>query len=141
MKVLQIGGIAVALVAGFCAPTLFKNFSSAPEPKSLDEYCFLSTEPCIQHDVAMTLSVDTAQPLIPAQLEVEWQDSEADQLVLSLVGREMEMGEPKFMLKKVAPGKFVGDVTLPVCTQDSMTWVGELSDGKDTIYPALKMQR
>ncbi|MFN1581390.1 hypothetical protein [Vibrio rotiferianus] len=141
MKVLQIAGIAVALVAGFYAPTLIKNFASAPEPKSLDEYCFLSTDPCIQNDVAMTLSVDTAQPLIPAKLEVEWQDSDADQLVLSLVGREMEMGEPKFMLKKVAPGKFVGDVILPVCTHDAMTWVGELSDGKDTIYPALKMQR
>ena len=89
----------------------------------------------------MTLGVDNAQPLIPAQLQVEWQDSEAKQLVLSLVGREMDMGEPKFILKKIAPGKFVGDVTLPVCRQNSMTWVGELFDGENTVYPALTMQK
>ena len=141
MKVLQIAGITIALVAGFYAPTLLKNFSSTPAAKSDDEYCFLSTQPCVQHNVVMTLGVDNTQPLIPAQFQVEWQNSEAKQLVLSLVGREMDMGEPKFILKKVAPGKFVGDVTLPVCRQNSMTWVGELSDGENTVYPALKMQK
>lgn len=89
----------------------------------------------------MTLNIDSAQPLVPAQLTVEWQDTDADQLVLSLAGREMEMGEPKFLLKKVSKGQYTGEVVLPVCTQESMTWVGELTDGQNTIYPAIKMQR
>ncbi|AXY03504.1 hypothetical protein D1115_21905 [Vibrio alfacsensis] len=141
MKVLKIAGIAVALIAGFYAPTLIKHFSSPPELTSLDEYCLLSTQTCVQDDVSMTLSVDTAQPLIPAKIEVNWTDNGADQLVLSLVGREMDMGKPTFILKRVSSGKFVGDITLPVCTHGSMTWLGELSDGTNTLNPAIKMQR
>ena len=141
MKLLNITGVAVALVAGFYAPTLLKSLSTSSELKPLDEYCFLSTAACVQQDVTMTLNVDNTQPLVPALLTVEWSDSEAEQLVLSLSGREMEMGEPKFLLNKVSPGKYMGDVVLPVCTQESMTWVGELTDGQDTIYPAIKMQR
>jgi hypothetical protein len=141
MKLLNIIGLAVALAAGFYAPTLIKSLSTSSELKQLDEYCFLSTTACVQHDVSMILNVDNAQPLVPAQLTVEWSDSQAEQLVLSLSGREMEMGEPKFLLKKVSPGKYMGEVVLPVCTQESMTWVGELSDGQNTIYPAIKMHR
>ncbi|WP_049886700.1 hypothetical protein, partial [Vibrio parahaemolyticus] len=95
----------------------------------------------VQQGVTMTLNVDNAQPLIPAKLDVEWNKSDAEQLVLSLSGREMEMGKPKFLLKKIALGKYSGEVVLPVCTQESMTWVGELTDGQSTIYPAIKMQR
>lgn len=141
MKLMNITGVAVALVAGFYAPTLLKSLSTSSELKPLDEYCVLSTAACVQQDITMTLNVDNTQPLVPALLTVEWSDSEAEQLVLSLSGREMEMGEPKFLLNKVSPGKYMGEVVLPVCTQESMTWVGELTDGQDTIYPAIKMQR
>ncbi|WP_319534872.1 hypothetical protein [uncultured Vibrio sp.] len=141
MKLLNIAGVAVALVAGFYAPTLIKNLSTSSELKPLDEYCFLSTTACVQQDVSMTLNVDNTQPLIPAQITVEWFDSEAEQLVLSLSGLEMEMGEPKFLLNKVSPGKYIGELILPVCTQESMTWVGELTDGQNTIYPAINMHR
>ncbi len=89
----------------------------------------------------MTLNVDKAQPLVPAQLTIEWPDTKAEQLVLSLSGRDMEMGEPKFLLKSDGQGHYIGELVLPVCTQESMIWVGELSDGKKTIYPAIKMQR
>ncbi len=89
----------------------------------------------------MTLDVDSVQPMIPAELTVYWPNTQAEQLVLSLTGQEMEMGEPKFVLKKRSLGQYKGEVLLPVCTQESMTWVGELSDGQHTIYPAIKMQR
>nr|WP_319552922.1 hypothetical protein [uncultured Vibrio sp.] len=141
MKLLNITGVAVALVAGFYAPTLLKSLSASSELKPLEEYCFLSTTSCVQQDVSMILNVDNTQPLVPAQLTVEWPDSKTEQLVLSLSGLEMEMGEPKFLLNKVSPGKYTGELILPVCTQESMTWVGELTDGQDTIYPAIKMQR
>ncbi|UFN72011.1 hypothetical protein LN249_16350 [Vibrio alginolyticus] len=141
MKVLQIAAVSAALVAGFYAPTLLKSFSSSTPIKSIDEYCVFSTASCVQENVTMTLNADTAQPLVPTTLNVEWRTSDAEQLVLSLSGREMEMGEPKFLLKQVAPGRYQGDIILPVCTQDAMTWVGELSDGESTVYPAIKMQR
>ncbi|MGI3065953.1 hypothetical protein ACRTEL_16095 [Vibrio diabolicus] len=141
MKVLQIAAVSAALVAGFYAPTLLKSFSSSTPITPIDEYCFLSTASCVQENVTMTLNADTAQPLVPTTLNVEWRTSDAEQLVLSLSGREMEMGEPKFLLKQVAPGRYQGDIILPVCTQDAMTWVGELSDGESTVYPAIKMQR
>jgi len=108
---------------------------------SIDEYCFLSTTSCVQENVTMTLNSETAQPLVPTTLNVEWHTSDAKQLILSLSGREMEMGEPKFLLKQIAPGQYQGDIILPVCTEDAMTWVGELSDGENTVYPAIKMQR
>ncbi|MCS0138364.1 hypothetical protein NDJ13_08090 [Vibrio alginolyticus] len=141
MKLLQIAAVSAALVAGFYAPTLIKSFSSFTQSKSIDEYCFLSTTSCVQENVTMTLNSETAQPLVPTTLNVEWHTSDAKQLILSLSGREMEMGEPKFLLKQIAPGQYQGDIILPVCTEDAMTWVGELSDGESTVYPAIKMQR
>ncbi|ELN6884636.1 hypothetical protein J4H56_10145 [Vibrio alginolyticus] len=141
MKLLQIAAVSAALVAGFYAPTLIKSFSSPTQSKSIDEYCFLSTTSCVQENVTMTLNSETAQPLVPTTLNVEWHTSDAKQLILSLSGREMEMGEPKFLLKQIAPGQYQGDIILPVCTEDAMTWVGELSDGENTVYPAIKMQR
>ncbi len=141
MKLLNMAGVAVALVAGFYAPTLIKNLSISSDLKPLDEYCFLSTTACVQQEVSMLLNVDNLQPLVPAQITVEWPESKAEQLVLSLAGQEMEMGEPKFVLKKAASGKYIGELILPVCTHESMTWVGELSDGQSTIYPAIKMHR
>ncbi len=141
MKLLKITGVAVALVAGFYAPTLIKSLSTSSPLKPLDEYCFLSTTPCTQQKVSMTLNVDKMQPLLPAQITVEWPEAKAEQLVLSLTGLEMEMGQPKFLVQKVSPGHYMGELILPVCTHESMTWVGELSDGQHTIYPAIKMQR
>lgn len=141
MNLLKVTGVAIALIAGFYAPTLIKSLSTPSEPKPLDEYCVLSKQTCVQQGVSMRLSVDSAQPLVPAQITVDWPDTNAEQLVLSLTGQEMEMGQPKFLIKKVSSGKYMGEVVLPVCTQESMTWVGKLSDGQNTLYPAIKMHR
>ncbi|CAM2778845.1 hypothetical protein QTO01_11630 [Vibrio mytili] len=141
MKLIKMAGVVAALVVGFYTPTLLKNFSSSSTLKPLDEYCFLSTSPCEQQGVSMMLDVEVPQPLVPAQLTVDWEDSQAEQLILTLAGREMDMGQPKYILKQVSPGKYQGELLLPVCIQDSMTWVGELTDGQSTLYPALKMHR
>ncbi|NTJ39213.1 hypothetical protein HQK29_16385 [Vibrio vulnificus] len=45
------------------------------------------------------------------------------------------------ILKQTSPGLFRGEVILPVCTTDAMTWLGELTDGTTTVYPAIRMQR
>ncbi len=101
----------------------------------------LSTQACTQQAVSMTLSNDTAQPLVASEVRVEWPSSKEPQLVLTLSGLEMDMGKPKFILKQTSPGLFRGEVILPVCTTDAMTWLGELTDGTTTVYPAIRMQR
>ncbi|MDF2153030.1 hypothetical protein [Vibrio sp. CAU 1672] len=141
MKVLPITALGIALLAGFYTPDIIQRVSSTSEAESLDDYCMLSTATCSQHGIAMTLSVDTAQPLVPARLEVQWSSPGAEHLVLSLQGLEMDMGEPRFILNHIDNHTYAGDVVLPVCTQNTMTWIGELSDGQLSVYPAIKMHR
>lgn len=53
----------------------------------------------------------------------------------------MEMGTAVFKLTKNPNGAFTGDVILPVCTTEEMTWVGEVSDGQQSIKTSLRMER
>lgn len=137
---IKIVGIIIAVSIGFFASDITKLATQQPE-KTLDEYCMLSTATCIQDQVSITLNRDTAQPLLPVTLRIQWPNHEASQLILSLNALEMEMGTVKYSLKKSADGSFEGDIILPVCTLDNMTWVGELTDGTTTVYPALRMER
>ncbi|KYN23768.1 hypothetical protein AUQ44_17880 [Vibrio cidicii] len=138
---LKFVALMLALAGGYSAQDVASYFSAKPRSVDLADYCLLSTEPCQQQQASMTLSVDTLQPLAAATLTVDWPQSSATQLVLSLTGVEMEMGNPKYILQQVSPGHYVGELVLPVCTSDSMTWAGELSDGQHTLYPAMRMQR
>ncbi|MFH4666116.1 hypothetical protein WMQ48_15505 [Vibrio cidicii] len=138
---LKFVALMLALAGGYFAQDVASYFSAKPRSVDLADYCLLSTEPCQQQQASMTLSVDTLQPLAAATFTVDWPQSSAKQLVLSLTGVEMEMGNPKYILQQVSPGHYVGQLVLPVCTSDSMTWAGELSDGQHTLYPAMRMQR
>ncbi len=89
----------------------------------------------------MTLGQDILQPMIPTTMTVHWPDLETQTLTLELEGLEMDMGKIKYQLPRSANGEFTVSVLLPVCTQDAMTWTGQLSDGKNTVYPALRMKR
>jgi len=89
----------------------------------------------------MTLAQDKVHPLVANRLSVSWPNSDSEQLELRLQGVEMDMGTVKYVLKKTESGKFESDIILPVCTSDSMTWVGQLTDGKTTVLPALRMER
>ncbi|MGL0945559.1 hypothetical protein [Vibrio vulnificus] len=146
-NILKIIAFILALSGGFFAKDivlqLFASDTTAvtqSAPK-LEDYCMLSTQACKQQAVSMTLSNDTAQPLIASEITVEWPATNSEQLMLSLRGLEMDMGKPKFVLKQTSPGHYSGEVILPVCTTDAMTWLGELTDGTTTVYPAIRMQR
>ncbi|WP_165313280.1 hypothetical protein [Vibrio ziniensis] len=140
-SVLKLLAIFIALLAGFFASDIIKLFSEKTKNIDLSQYCVLSTTPCIQKGISMSLAQPTVHPLVANRLTVSWPNSEAQQLVLSLEGVEMEMGTVKYVLKKVESDKFETDIILPVCTNDSMTWVGQLSDSKTTVLPALRMER
>ncbi len=140
-SVLKLIVIAIALAAGFFASDIIHHLTVQKRPIDLNQYCMLSTTPCMQLNVSMSLATDTVHPLVTTQLSVNWPDTEAKQLELSLEGVEMEMGTVKFVLSKAASGLFQTDIILPVCTNNSMTWVGQLSDGKTTVLPAVRMER
>ena len=133
--------IALALTAGFFADDLYERFQDQLNRTSLSDYCLLSTTACIQDDIKVTIDRDVSQPLIPTQISVEWPKTEANELFLKMEGHEMEMGTVIFKLQKNKQGLFIGEVVLPVCTTDAMTWVGELSDGQQTMKTSLRMER
>ncbi|EPA8365805.1 hypothetical protein ACQ676_001294 [Vibrio fluvialis] len=140
-RVVRFVVVVIALLAGFFANDIVHYFQNPAPARALKSYCHLSSQACEQDGVSMTLAKDTAHPLVATPLDVQWPDSKADTLLLTLEGLEMDMGQAKFVLKRSANGHYATDLMLPVCTTDSMTWVGTLTDGNKTVYPAIRMQR
>ncbi|PTQ06098.1 hypothetical protein [Vibrio sp. ZF 223] len=142
---LKVAALGIALVAGFYGPQAVEQFKSVVDSHSpdvnLDDYCMLSTTSCEQDTVAMTLEHETAQPLVPTKIKVVWEGAASETLMLSLTGLEMEMGSARFQLKNIGNNTYEGNVILPVCTMDKMTWLGELTDGVETVNPAIRMAR
>ena len=60
--------------------------------------------------------------------------------MLTMKGLEEQLGTVRYKLKHVGNDYFEGEIMLPVCTLDEMTWLGELTDGQKTVYPALRMK-
>ena len=89
----------------------------------------------------MQADKDTSQPLVPTVVEVDWPESSSEQLLISLQGYEMEMGQVVFKLDKNANGTFSGQVILPVCTTEAMTWYGTITDGAETLKTSIRMER
>ncbi len=141
----KISLLGLAIGAGFLAPDIIERVRShslhTSSSINLNDYCQLSTKTCSQSDIQMTLEHDTAQPLMPSELTVEWPQNNAESLMLSLQGLEMEMGVVKVKLNRTEGGTYIGDVLLPVCTMEEMTWVGDISDGNQSIKTALRMAR
>ncbi len=140
-SVLKLVFILIALGAGFFANDLIKAISQQTQSVDISQYCQLSTKSCTQDNVSMTLSQDNTHPLVANRITVNWPNSKTKQLELTLKGVEMDMGVLKFVLKPTSSGQFETDIILPVCTNDSMTWAGELTDGETTVLPAIRMQR
>ncbi|UGA57761.1 hypothetical protein [Vibrio sp. VB16] len=141
MKIIQILLIFGAIALGYVVPDLVKSISQEAEPISLDKYCMVSTIACQQDGVTITLEHDLAKPLVESMIEVNWEDTTSDTLLLSLQGFEMDMGIAKYQLTKQSSGRYIGNIMLPVCTQDKMTWIGTLTDGNKEVYAAIRMER
>ncbi|MBW3695424.1 hypothetical protein EK599_06940 [Vibrio sp. T187] len=145
---LKVSAIGLALVAGFYGPQVVTSVKESmsqhqmsSESINLDDYCMLSSAACEQNSVRISLDRDVTQPLVPAKIRVEWPNAKQDSLSLNLQGLEMEMGSARYRLNSVGNDVFEGEIILPVCTLDKMTWVGELTDGQTTVKPALRMAR
>lgn len=132
---------AVALASGFFANDAIRWYHSMSEQVSLDEYCLVSTKPCQQQEISVLADKDVSHPLIPTTVNVNWPDKNADSLMMTLEGYEMEMGTALFKLYKTESGNFSGQVILPVCTTEAMTWYGTISDGTLSINTSLRMEQ
>ncbi|NAW69886.1 hypothetical protein CAG54_13440 [Vibrio sp. V27_P1S3P104] len=130
----------LALLAGFYASDLMQHFSSEAKQQN-QHYCPVTSKPCQQQGVTMRLTQDTVQPLISTTLMVDWPTSQTQQLTLTLQGLEMEMGTVKFLLTRSTGHSFSGQLMLPVCTMQNMTWIGTLTDGETTVYLSVRMEK
>jgi len=132
--------VALTALAGFYAQDIWSYLNPAPTV-SLQEHCLLSTQPCERDKVVAVISQDTTQPLLPFTIDVSWPHSNAQSLSLNLQGYEMDMGLARFALAQNGSGHYQSEILLPACTMESMTWIGQLSDGQHSVNVAIRMAR
>ncbi|WED24905.1 hypothetical protein L3Q72_18700 [Vibrio sp. JC009] len=133
--------VCLALIAGFYAPDLVKQLRGAQEGFDLSGYCMLSTLPCTQNQVTMTLEHDFTQPLVPSKLTIVWPEQTSEDLAIKLEGLEMNMGIARYKADRLPDGHYQTTLLLPVCTFEKMTWVGTISDNKNSVSVAIRMER
>ncbi|MFA0413053.1 hypothetical protein AB4520_04490 [Vibrio renipiscarius] len=132
--------LVIVALAGFFAKDIAGWFYSS-ETANLSDYCQLSTKECQQGNIIVAMESDTAQPLAPVKVVATWPDNQTDSLRLSLHGYEMDMGMALFELKASGEHTFEAEVLLPACRSKNMTWIGQLSDGQQSMNVAIRMIR
>lgn len=141
-SILKPLAIVCALGAGFFASDVYQWFNIRAHVKPLSEYCLVTTQACEVGNIRVEADRDISQPLVPTKITVDWPNSTKQQsLLITLQGYEMEMGTLMFTLNKSGATQYSGLITLPVCTQNTMTWVGEITDGQDTMSASIRMER
>ncbi len=105
---------------------------------TVEESCQLSSHACVKNGVTIKLERDTLTPLESSSISVNWPNSMAENIVVSLEGLDMSMGKPLFQLHKTTSETYEGKILLPICTQNTMTWIGTISDGSNSIPISLK---
>jgi len=111
---------------GFQVLEIGKNKSD--KRQLLTNYCQLSTQACEQNNVSVTLSTDVIHPMKATQVNVSWPElpEKTNSLMLTLEGHEMMMGIYQLKLSRASNGQFSGDLLLPFCTSNEMTWLGDI---------------
>lgn len=137
MKLLTGIVLLLALSAGFFADDL--RAWLFPAQRDLNHYCLLSQQSCEQAGVSMRLEPALNAPATTYRLTVNWPNAGAQNLILTLQGLEMDMGSAKFSLSPIGSDSYSGEIILPACSSGAMTWLGELSNGQQTVYPAIKV--
>ena len=140
-SLLKLFLVVVTLSAGFFAGDIYQWFKNRSQVKPLSEYCLLTTQACENNDVRIKVDRDISHPLVPSEIVVDWPTAQQDSLLLTLQGYEMEMGTAVFKLNKNSTGQFTGQVILPVCTTDAMTWIGEITDGQHSVSTSIRMEQ
>lgn len=137
--------VPIALFVGFYSPNIVKAVISTQQedsPLEPSQYCALSTQQCEQKGVEIRLDTNIAKPLKATHIDVNWQGSQSDQLMLTLRGLEMNLGVVKFPILKQQNGLYQGTIVLPICTENKMTWIGTLTDQQgNKVYTSIRMEK
>ncbi|WP_036799600.1 hypothetical protein [Photobacterium marinum] len=138
----------LVLVLGFAAYQL-TGFITQPNKTdtSLEKYCPLTTQGCHQDKITIQLGQDIVHPMVETGINVSWPElpDNTDNLLLSLKGHEMMMGEYHLQLSG-GDGKFSGKLLLPFCTSKAMTWKGSIAPvtnikGIKPVYISVRMTK
>ncbi|WP_299013007.1 hypothetical protein [uncultured Photobacterium sp.] len=144
-----IAKLLIAFLVGFSA---FQLTSLVTQPtlheRNISEYCVLNIKGCKQKNAVITLSSDKIHPMRETEIRVLWPDlpPSTESLLLSLEGHEMMMGVYQLKLSRVTSKHFTGELLLPFCTSNAMTWKGSIkpvsnAEQIEPIYVSLRMEK
>lgn len=129
---------------GFAALEWLPAFFRSETIYDSSQACELSQTSCNQNNASIMLSDNIVHPLQPTTMTIRWPElpEETNTLLLTLEGHEMMMGQYQLQLTRQPDDSFSGDLMLPFCTQDAMTWQGKITSesGSHTpLYVSLRM--
>ncbi|CAM3069559.1 hypothetical protein [Vibrio rarus] len=139
-KMIKSLTVLLALGLGFFANDIYHALQT---PTDLDatHYCQLSTQPCNINNATITIAEDVVSPMQPVDIHVQWPSHPQAQIWVELEGKEMSMGTAKFVLAKQDDGSFAGQLLLPVCHSNAMTWIGSIRSQNDALPISVRMQK
>ncbi|RXJ74495.1 hypothetical protein CS022_02630 [Veronia nyctiphanis] len=118
--------LSLLVGVGFLLPDL-GIWLNRSDQKKLEEYCVLGEVPCRFGNITIALDAEFLTPSTSSLITVTSQ-SALIKPTLMLRGDEMQMGVYKTELTEKESGVFTAEIILPMCTEDSMTWLGSISD-------------
>ncbi|OOE86848.1 hypothetical protein BZG74_12165 [Salinivibrio sharmensis] len=134
-------------VVAFFLPSWLSGFFSTTSSSSIAPaaYCSLNQQTCQYKDYQASLGSPMVHPLHANTLTVTApQPLATDTMIVKLKGVEMNMGEYRLALKKIDTLTYQGELMLPVCTEDSMTWAGTITlndDANNSLPIKVRMER
>ncbi|WP_084882714.1 hypothetical protein [Vibrio sp. qd031] len=137
----KLGLVVIVFVLGYGLAELPNLLDRHNETVEIESLCHMTTSECRWDATSAVLAQDVVKAMQPTTITATWPNTDADRIRVSLKGVEMEMGEPRFVLNRTQANTFTGDLLLPVCTSDAMTWVGEINDGHSSHTFKLSMER
>ncbi|WP_250684550.1 hypothetical protein [Photobacterium galatheae] len=136
--------LILAFGLGFAAIEWLPGWISQPSDFDSKLACQLSQQHCQQQNAIIQMSDDIVHPLKPTTITVQWPKlpAETQVLKLTLEGREMMMGQYQLQLTRQPDDSFSGELLLPFCTENAMTWQGSItpdSGSYSPLYVSLRM--
>ncbi|PSU13194.1 hypothetical protein C9J03_06920 [Photobacterium gaetbulicola] len=135
----------------YVAPALsasWMNFSTGQKAAMSAQYCSLGKEGCEIAGRHIKLDRNIIKPMEPAKVQVSWPSlpSSTKALELTLEGSEMMMGTYRLSLHRQSDtDEFSGELMLPFCVSEEMTWVGQItpatSNSQQAVYISVRMMK
>lgn len=129
--------LILAFCLGYAAIEWLPAFIRSEPIYDSSQACELSQASCLQNNASIMLSDNIVHPLQPTTMTIRWPElpKETNSLLLTLEGHEMMMGQYQLQLTRQPDDSFSGELMLPFCTQDAMTWQGKITSDSGSLTP------